>query len=74
METKSCQEGSLWQPGSSPLWKTLACVINNHQLCHPGESRGQFFLARSALLDSGLRRNDGTWMAGTSPAMTKDEE
>ena len=34
METKSCQEGSLWQLTTSPLWKTLDRVITNHQRCH----------------------------------------
>jgi dihydroneopterin aldolase len=36
----------------------------------PAKAGVQFLLARSALLDSGFRRNDTTWMAGTSPAMT----
>jgi hypothetical protein len=34
METKSCQEGSLWQLTTSPLWKTLSCVITNDRPRH----------------------------------------
>ena len=30
MRAKSCQAGSSWQSGSSPLWKTFAFVTSNH--------------------------------------------